>query len=55
MIEIATSILLMMMFAIWKREDFLNLFLKMLFLAISIALAVDTAQEMGYIINMEGK
>lgn len=53
MIEIATSVLLMFMFVIWTRKDVFNLFLKTLFLVIALWLAIDTASEMGYIINME--
>lgn len=52
MIEIAASILLLALFAIWTSADYFNLFLKILFPVIAILLAVDTAHEMGYIINI---
>lgn len=50
MIDIACSILLLLMYAIWARDGYANTAIKIVFLAAAIALAVDTAYEMNYII-----
>lgn len=53
MIETVATVLMLSMFAIWSKDGYFNLLLKILFFVVAIALAVDTAYEMGYVINME--
>lgn len=51
MIEIISAVFMMFMFVVWTRKNWYNTILKTAFLACSILLAIDTAAEMGYVIN----
>ncbi len=51
MIEIISAAFMMFMFVIWTKENWYNMLLKTAFLACSILLTLDAAEEMGYIIS----
>lgn len=52
MIEIINAVIMLFLFAIWAIKDPFNAVLKFIFLACAIWLGIDTAIEMGYIIQL---